>query len=719
MLTIPNPELNIAPGFFLNNFDHLLMKKNIYILVVLIPLSVFAQQKTVPAAEDTIQLMSEVVIKGFESQRRLLETPVSAATVSAKDMGRFSNASLLPAINTVPGVRMEERSPGSYRLNIRGSLLRSPFGVRNIKVYWNDIPFTDAGGNTYFNLVDQNSVKQIEILKGPGGIMYGANTGGVMMLYPDALPILQEAAQSKPNTFRVQVNGGSYGLFGENLQWEYQKKNISSTFTQSHLQSDGYRQNTNLRRDMLQWNGTARLSEKSKLDWIMIYADLYYQTPGGLTLQQMQADPRQARPGTATQPGAVEQKAAIYNKTPFAGLSHQYHFNEKWSNTTSLLFSYSDFDNPFITNYETRKETNLGIRTKFVYHTTIGQHDLRFIAGMEWLHNYSAINNYGNRQGKPDTVQFKDKIWARQILPFAQGEWQIGKKFQFQAGVGGNFSTYNYQRLTDADDSKKNKPMDPQLLPRFAALYRATNDISLYTSVSKGFSPPTIAELRPSEGSFYPNLQPEYGWNRELGIRGRALANRLQFDVTAYLFKLNDAIVRRVDSADAEYFVNAGGTNQKGIEVFVDYALVRSSTAFIRTAKLWTSLTLNDFSFTDYIVDDKDYSGNNLTGVAKTIFSAGLDINTAWGIYLNASCTSTSKLPLNDANAAYADAYLLALGRLGWKKKFNAFSVELFTGVDNALNQLYSLGNDINAFGGRYYNPAPARNFYGGVIVNL
>ncbi|HEX5025114.1 MAG TPA: TonB-dependent receptor [Agriterribacter sp.] len=695
------------------------MKKNICILFSLIPFCVFAQQKPMSPAADTVQLMSEVVIKGFESQRRLLETPASAATVSSKDMQRFSNASLLPAMNTVPGVRMEERSPGSYRLNIRGSLLRSPFGVRNIKVYWNDIPFTDAGGNTYFNLVDQNSIRQIEILKGPGGIMYGANTGGVVILYPDELPILPETTQNKPNKFRAQVNGGSYGLFGENVQWQHQKKNISSTFTQSHLQTDGYRQNTNLRRDVLQWNGTAHLSEKSKIDWILMYADLHYQTPGGLTLQQMQADPRQARPGTATQPGAVEQKAAIFNKTPFAGLSHQYNFSEKWSNTTSLLFSYSDFDNPFITNYEARKETNLGMRTKFVYHNIIGQHDLRFIAGMEWLHNYSAINNYGNSQGKPDTIQFKDKIWARQLLPFMQGEWQIGKKFQFQAGIGSNFSIYHYQRLTDVDDSKKKKTMDPQLLPRLAALYRVSNNISLHSSVSKGFSPPTVAELRPSEGSFYTNLQPEYGWNREIGIRGRTLGNRLQFDVTVYLFKLNDAIVRRVDSADAEYFVNAGGTNQKGLETFVEYTLARNNVAFVRTAKLWASLTLNDFIFTDYIVDDKNYSGKDLTGVAKNIWSGGFDMSTSCGIYLNTSFAYTSKLPLNDANTAYADAYRLVLGRLGWKKEFNAFSIELFTGVDNALNQLYSLGNDINAFGGRYYNPAPALNFYGGIIINL
>ena len=77
---------------------------------------------------------------------------------------------------------MEERSPGSFRLAIRGSSLRSPFGVRNVKVYWNGIPFTDAGGNTYLNLFDFNSIANIEVIKGPGGSMYGAGTGGVVLL---------------------------------------------------------------------------------------------------------------------------------------------------------------------------------------------------------------------------------------------------------------------------------------------------------------------------------------------------------------------------------------------------------------------------------------------------------------------------------------------------------------------------------------------------------
>lgn len=89
-------------------------------------------------------VLNEVTVTGYNNNRSISEIPASIATLSNSDLKRFSNTYILPAINTIPGVRMEERSPGSFRLAIRGSSLRSPFGVRNVKVYWNDIPFTDA-----------------------------------------------------------------------------------------------------------------------------------------------------------------------------------------------------------------------------------------------------------------------------------------------------------------------------------------------------------------------------------------------------------------------------------------------------------------------------------------------------------------------------------------------------------------------------------------------
>ncbi len=112
---------------------------------------------------------------------------------------------MVSALNTVPGVRMEERSPGSYRLSIRGSLLRSPFGVRDVKVYYDEIPLTDAGGNTYLNAIDVNSVQGIEVLKGPDGSLFGANSGGVVLVNP--------FGRNTDSYVSAGLSAGSYGLF--------------------------------------------------------------------------------------------------------------------------------------------------------------------------------------------------------------------------------------------------------------------------------------------------------------------------------------------------------------------------------------------------------------------------------------------------------------------------------------------------------------------------
>ena len=683
---------------------------NLFLLAL--PFAGIAQIEIPSAEKDSVLLLSPVIIKGYESGRTLAETPVAVGLINDKDMERYANTSILPSINTIPGVRMEERSPGSYRLNIRGSLLRSPFGVRNLKVYWNDMPFTDAGGNTYLNLVDPNTIGSIEVLKGPGGSLYGANTGGIVVLHTDDLPILNN--QTKDHRFRIQLNGGSYGSFGEQAQWKYRDAKISSSFTQSHQQADGYRDNSRLRKDVFQWNGNTSVFKKDKMEWVLLYSDIYYQTPGGLTLTQMQQNPRQARSI------AIEQKAAIYNKTLFAGSSHTHEFNKQWSNTTSVSYSHTDFKNPFNTKYEKRKENNLSLRSKFIYATYKNEQDIRLIGGVEWQYGDAAIDNYGNKKGIADTVQSKDRISVRQWFPFVQLEWQLRKKLLVQAGASTNAYQYKYRRLTGTDSAKKRKKFDEQFLPRIAVLYPFKKYFSIYTSLSKGFSPATLAEFLSSDGNINTALQPESGWNYELGIRGNSANNRFEFDIAAYYFKLQQAIVRRNNSAGEEFFINAGGTDQKGLEMRAAYSLLADPEAFFTLIKIWSAYTINDYIFTKYITGTIDHSGKELTGVPKYISVTGLDISTAPGLYLYASINQTSKLPLNDANDIYAGAFNMLQGKLGWKQQLSPkLFIELYAGIDNALNEQYSLGNDINAAGGRYFNPSPLRNYFGGLVLGF
>ncbi len=211
-----------------------------------------------------------------------------------------------------PGVHMEERSPGSFRLNVRGSTLRSPFGVRNIKVYWNNIPFTDPGGNTYLNQLSYYNINSIEVIKGPAGSLYGAGTGGAVLL------------NSQPDQWTKGTDAG-YILGNYNLNSLYAQVRLGgednhNNFGYTHQTGDGYRDHTQMRRDVATWETRLRINERQSLQASVLYGDLFYQTPGGLTKTEYnnQSPRRQA------QCRCVESSYLSANipRRPFAPIPH-------------------------------------------------------------------------------------------------------------------------------------------------------------------------------------------------------------------------------------------------------------------------------------------------------------------------------------------------------------------------------------------------------------
>lgn len=680
-----------------------------FIVVMIFAESVYSQQTdSALAVKDTL---NEVTVQAFLSNKKWKDVPVAVALITQNDLQRNVPTSLLPAVNAVPGVRMEERSPGSYRLSIRGSTLRSPFGVRNVKVYWNGIPLTDGGGNTYLNLVDVNQVTGAEIIKGPSSSVYGAGTGGVLLLKSG-----QRFSAKPQNHFAAGINGGSYGLFAENFNWKHQQQNFTTSLQQSHQQSDGYRQQSALRRDAVKWDGSLQ-SKKQQLHFLFFYTDLFYQTPGGITKTQMLQNPQLARTASGAIPGAIQQRAAIYNKTVFGGIHHTYQINRSFSTEASLMLSHTSFTNPFITNYENRDETNAGTGTKLIYHRVIANADVQWVLGGEVLYNHSRIDDYANKKGNPDTLQLKDDLYANQWFVFSQLQVNYGR-FSFNAGLSLNNQGLHYKRLTDPSTQQYvNTANENVLAPRVAVLYKLSRHISLYSLAAKGFSPPTLAEVHPQDRIFHSELQPEYGWNIEAGLKGSVLNNRLQFDMATYDFELKNAIVIRNNTQGAQYFINAGGASEKGMEIWVKYRFIDNSKKWIRSLEAWSSYSYQPYYFISYLQGNNNYSGNSVTGVPKNIFNAGIDLNTKQHYYLHIVYNNNSSLPLNDGNDEFANAYHLLQCKMGKYFIVNKYTVHVFAGADNLLNELYSLGNDINAFGRRYYNPAAARSLYAGVSV--
>ena len=659
---------------------------------------------------DSSLSLDEVIVKAYEQNQSIKKIPAAIIQINKTRLDRFNNTNILPALNSSPGVRMEERSPGSYRMNIRGSTLRSPFGVRNVKVYWNEIPFTDPGGNTYLNQLSFFNFNSLEIIKGPAGSLYGAGTGGAILV--NTIP-----EQNIP-TLSANLIYGSYDLGSLNFQVNQGKENFRNTFNFSHQQSHGYRQHTSMHRTVTSWQTQIASGKKEILRFNFLYGDLYYETPGALTKTEYLNDPRAARPAAGVFPSADKAQAAIFQKTWLGALNNHFKFNDRFENSFVFYGAYSNIKNPTFRNYEVRKEPHFGGRTLFTWKPFTKKVETKIVFGGEMQKGFFKIRTYSNVNGKPGTDLTNDKVNNSVWSVFWQADLRIKHDINITAGLSIDKSSIKINRLSSSSLPVQKRVYQNEAAPRIAVSKKVVGDLYVYASVAKGFSPPSTGEVLPSTSVISTDLDAEHGINYETGLKSNFLKRRLYAEVNIFYYQLKNAIVQRRDASNADYFINAGATKQKGIETQVAYTVQEKS--FIDGSRIWMSHTFNDFKYEEFKQLTNDYGGKKLPSVAKHTIAAGTDIITTPGFYINITYYYSDPIYLNDANTEAASSYNLLGARLGWKKinhKKNRF--DLFAGIDNAFDVIYSLGNDINAAGGRYYNVAAGRNFYGGFTMNL
>jgi len=650
-------------------------------------------------SQDTTGI-DEVKVITYVIKQGLFQIPAAAAVIDSTQVSTQQFNSLVPVLNTIPGVRMEERSPGSYRLSIRGSLLRSPFGIRNIKIYFDEFPLTDAGGNSYLNVIPVDAVNRIEILKGPDGSLFGANSGGVVTLH----------SPKKKNNLSAGIAGGSFGLFSQSMRYAHASEKNDLNVIQGYYVNRGYRKNSHLRRFYLQGTNNWRYTKKSELSVLFFRSSLYYQTPGGLTSAQFLQDPTQARQPTATLPGAEVQKAAVYNDMLFGGITHATQINDHVKHVLSVFGSWVDFENPFITNYEERKEKTVGSRTCFIFSSNKTKKvKWEYDIGAEWQQTQASVSNYQNRSGDKGVLIAKGTIDTRQYFVFNRVRMNLQDRFIAEAGV--SLNNYRYY-FTDSLELKRG--FSPQWMPRVALSYLVAGKLLFRSSISKGYSPPTTAEIRSSDNRLNTSLEPETGLNVECGIRYFPFNKKLWVDVSLYKYQLRNAIVQQQNDAGAEFFVNAGSTNQRGVELQCAYLFISpQQDKRIQKLSLSSSTTYSDYVFSDYVSVSGNYSGNLITGVPRLTLVNSLVFECKSGLFVYLQHSRSTSIPLNDGNTVFAKPFNILQVKTGLEWKLApAFTARLTFGVDNIFNENYSLGNDLNAAGNRFYNAAPLRNYF-------
>jgi iron complex outermembrane receptor protein len=662
-------------------------------------LALFFLPFLVHAQHDTLTTLKEITVRGYETGQNAQETPASLIPLGEKEVQRYILSDPLPLFNAHPGVRLEERSPGSYRLALRGSALRSPYGVRNVKVYWEGIPLSDANGTTYFNLIDFSSVGRIEIIKGPSGSIYGAGNGGVIHI---------NTPSAKPgHTAKTGLQIGSYNTLNYTAQYQYADKKLKILGAYSNRKSDGYRNHSKSKGENFLLNAAVTLSPKHHLNYLISFAKTDYQTPGGLNLAQMQADRKASRPATATLPSSATQNASIAQEYILNGLNYLWMIQPKLEWNTTLFHAENTLTNPFITSYEDRKEKTHGYRSVLKYRMGAAA----LLLGSEGLFTRSVFDVKENNAGTPGAPLYLTRLNSRQLTHFIQLHYRLWPSTLLTAGI--SYNTQFYRNRTE-DLLLTERPGTPWT-PRIAVQQNLSPNKSLYYAFSNGYSPPTAQEMTANyENGKNLRLEAEKGLNHELGFKAQWTAN-WSTEITVFQQNLQNALTRHVEENGNEWFQNTGKISQKGLELSQKY---RSAIDKKLSVQVLLSASLSDYKFKGFVNENQDFSGKKLPGLPGTQLGLATRLNHLSGLYLNVDLGWQSAQFLNSQNTVKAEDFYTSRLRLGIERNLGErVSIQAYAGADNVLNQYYSLGFDFNAIGNRFYNPAPLRNYNGGLLL--
>lgn len=660
--------------------------------------------------------LNEVRIAGYNSHKTSRETAGSVALITAKDINRGSAVSLQSALNAIPGVRMDQSTLSEARISIRGNGVRASYGIRNIKIYVNEIPVTEADGTTRIEALDVNSIGRAEVIKGPASSIYGAGTGGVINFQLQRSPYQEQSLEASGLV-------GANGLHRLATTYRSGGDKVNSYVSYGWQEYDGYRAHSNDMRRFLTGNFQLFPSDKRIITVLLNRTTQHSQIPGSLNEDQLSANPLQANPTN------LDKAAGRYQNWTRIGLGQQYQFNDQLSNTSSVFTYFYDLNHPLPYAYLRNYYQSYGGRTRFSYDPGFITLPTRFSFGAEFNQGLTKGTQYVNNHGVEGAVSGNVDYQNTQYSLFYQSETALSTKTTLTLGI-----SYNSLRYEVRDYLKPNqsgiKKFNPQATPRLALSHTFGRALSLHASVSSGFSPPSGSEIKNVDGSVNPSLQAEKALNYEVNAKGNLLQSRLEYDLALFIMDMKGELIGQSVQQGITVYNNAGKTSHDGVELFMAYQLLKpDDQQEVLSLRPFASVTWSDFKFKDYKILNAQnevtasYDGNRLTGIAPWVFNLGIDVETKTGLYFYGSYFYSDRLPLNDANSAYNPAYQVANAKMGYKKKLiGHVEVNVYAGLDNILNKSYSSIVSLNAagFGGAkpaYFNPSPKRNGYGGLNV--
>jgi outer membrane receptor protein involved in Fe transport len=169
--------------------------------VVRRPASAEAPQGPETVVDAPVEL-SEVVVTVQKRTERALDVPASVSVVGERQLQNLHASSLQDYAAYVPGLIVDSGgSPGQATITMRG--LNAPGDTTMVATYVDEAPLGSSNGysaeaSTSFDMMPYD-LERVEVLRGPQGTLYGANSMGGLLKYVTKAPDL--------NAFETRVGG--------------------------------------------------------------------------------------------------------------------------------------------------------------------------------------------------------------------------------------------------------------------------------------------------------------------------------------------------------------------------------------------------------------------------------------------------------------------------------------------------------------------------------
>jgi len=639
---------------------------------------------------------------------------VSVVTQDEIQLGR-QQLGLDEALTRVPGLFMQNRYnfAQDLRISIRGFGARSAFGIRGIKILVDGIPETLPDGTGQVDSIDLGATRNIEVIRGPSSSLYGNASGGVISITSEDGPEVPFVS--------ARLAAGEHGFQKLQMKAGGQTDRMNYFVSLSDTEIDGYRAHSQA--ENTQFSGRFNFDlggDRSLLTVVNTTDQPISNDPGGINAAQAAAAPSSARDRNVTYDTgeALDQERV--------GLVYSMPVGADGELSARTYFVWRDFSNK-LPQFPVADAVNLerffaGGGINYTHSGTLGGLPNRLIVGFDTDDQDDDRKRFLNSQGTLGPLLFdqNENFTARGV--FLQDELSLSEQLQLTFGLRYDEVEYavtdNF--LSDGDDSGRREMDD--VSPMLGIVYGLSPTLSLYGTVSTAFETPSTTDFaNPSGGGgFNPALGPQSATNYEVGLRG-SLGERHYYELAVFDINVDDELIP-TDVDGRDFFQNAGQSSRTGIEA----AFVSNPTDRIRAS---LSYSYTDFEFDDFrvisvdaggvptVVDD--FSGNVIPGTVEHLLFGEVSYTHPSGWFAALDLLYVGEQFANNSNSVEVDAYTVANLRAGFEKAVGSTIVSPFLGINNLFDESYNTNIRLNAFGARYFEPAPDQNIYAGVEVSF